>query len=406
MMKKIISVLTAVFALSALFARPGDMTLEAGPYKVVFEEKNAWCSAQYFYDGVEMGNRNGYYGTIFASSLNKFVGSGHKEGGAEKVLSTALLIDGVKTPVAAKEFKGKKIEFTKVSMLNNLEVTAKITITPENIIIDKSFKAVEQQKFFSIYIFQFCWDIANDKWMINRPNGTFADGVFKSNEGWFLRGREREVRYCALYNSKAQKGIMGFFSKYFPQQGDYYLWDRKVYHKFYFAAANPKMLAKGYKSPDYQFVLKGFSASPAKWQDTVKNIGTELDKKYPLPEPPKKIELFKTPKKLVGNGKFLFDKNPIALAKNKKYTVTLDIKKSGAISPKAHHNYVLVGQHDLKRKFKTFRSLAVQIKNDGQWHTVKAEFTTPEQIYETSIIFYNCFSKGEVEFKNVVIEQK
>ena len=405
-MKKSILILLAFWAVSTLFALPGDMVLEAGPYKVVFEEKNAWCSAQYFYDGVEIGNRNGYYGTIFASSLNKFVGSGHNEGGNEKVLSTKLIVDGVETKTEPKEFKGKKLEFSKVSMLNNLKVFAKITITPENIIIDKSFEAVEAQKFFSIYIFQFCWSEKTDKWMISRPNGTYAEGVFKSNEGWFLRSNESELRSCTIYNSNAQKGIFGFFSKYFPQQGRYYLWDRKVYHKFYFPASHPKMLAKGYKSPDYQFILKGFSAAPDKWQDTVRQLNDEFDKKYPLPEPPKKIELFKTPKKLVGNGKFLFDKNLISLAKNKKYTITLDIKKSGEISDKTHHNYVLIGQHNPQRKFSVFRTLAAQVKNDGQWHTVKGEFTTPAQVFESSIIFYNCFSKGEIEFKNVVIEQK
>ena len=405
-MKKIISLFIAVFAVSSLFARPGDMVLEAGPYKVVFEEKNFYCSAQYFYDGVEMGNRNGYYGTIFASSQNKFVGSGHNEGGNEKILSTKLLVDGVETKVEPKEFKGSKLEFSKVSMLNNLKVFAKITITPEDIIIDKSFEAVDEQKFFSIYIFQFCWSEKTDKWMILRPNGTYDDGVFNSNEGWFLRSKENELRSCTLYNSNAQKGILGFFSKYFHQQGNYYLWDRKVYHKFYFPAAHPKLLTKGYKSPEYQLVLKGFSAAPDKWQDTVKQLNEEFDKKYPLPEAPKKIELFKTPKKLVGNEKFLYDKNLIQLAKNKKYTVSFDIKKSGEISPKPHYHYVLIGQHDAQRKFNVFRSMTTQIKNDGQWHNVKAEFTTPSQLFETSIIFYNCFSKGEIEYKNVVIEQQ
>ncbi len=405
-MKKIFSLIAILCAIQTVFARPGDMILEAGPYKVHFEKKAHFASAQYFYDGVEIGNRNGFYGTIFASSFNKFVGSGHNEGGTEKILSLKLVCDGVETPVETKAFKGQKLEFTKISMLNNLKVNAKITITPENIIIDKSFEAVEDQQFFSIYIFQFCWSEKTDKWMVIRPNGTCGTGEFKSNEGWFLRSNEAELRSCTLYNSNAQKGILGFFSKYFPQQGRYYLWDRKVYHKFYFPATHPKMLKKGYKSPEYQFVLKGFSASPDKWQDTVKQLNTELDKKYPLPEPPKKIELFKTPKKIVGNGKFLFDKNLIPLAKNKKYSVTFDIKKSGEISNKTHHHYVLAGQHDLQRKFKIFRSMAANIKNDGQWHTVKSEFTTPEQVFETSIIFYNCFSKGDIEIKNVIIEQK
>ena len=36
-MKKSTLILIIFFAVSAVFARPGDMTLEAGPYKVVFE---------------------------------------------------------------------------------------------------------------------------------------------------------------------------------------------------------------------------------------------------------------------------------------------------------------------------------------------------------------------------------
>ena len=79
-----------------------------------------------------------------------------------KILSTKLLVDGVETKVEPKEFKGNKLEFSKVSMLNNLKVFAKITITPEDIIIDKSFEAVDEQKFFSIYIFQFCWSEKTD----------------------------------------------------------------------------------------------------------------------------------------------------------------------------------------------------------------------------------------------------
>lgn len=405
MMKQIFILLTVVFS-AVLSALPGDMVLESGPYKVHFAQKHFYASSQYFFKGVEIGNRGGFYGTIFASSPNKFVGSGHSEGGKEKIISLRLVCDGKEENVEPKSFNGKKLEFTKISMLNNLRVTAKITITPENIIIDKSFEAVAPQQYYSMYVFQFCWSTALDKWMICRPNGTFGDGVFKSNRGWFLRGKEPEIRYWALYNSKAQKGILGFFSKYFPQQGSYLLWDHTAYHKFYFWAKNPKNLAKGYKSPAYQLVLKGIDAAPDKWLNAVKTQGEILEKRYPMPEPPRKIELFKQGIKLSGNGKFLYRKEQIPLSNAKKYTVSLEIKKSGEVSPKAWHNYVLVGHHDLNRKFRSFATLAARIKADGKWHTQKVTFTTPEKVFESSIIFYNCNSKGDVEIKNVVIERE
>ena len=405
MMKQLFILFAVVFS-AALSALPGDLILESGTYKVHFAQKHFYASSQYFYNGEEIGNRNGFYGTIFASKMNKFVGSGHAEGGKEKLLSVKLLCDGKEVKVEPKSFKGDKLEFTKVSQLNNLQVTAKITLTPDNIIIDKSFEAVADQDYYSMYVFQFCWSNNLDKWMICRPNQTFADGTFKSNGGWFLRGREAEIRYWALYNSKAQKGIMGFFSKYFPQQGSYMLWDRPVYHKFYFSAKNPKKLAKGYKSPAYQLVLKGFDASPDKWQNSVKAQGEVFEKQYPLPEPPGRIEMFKEPLKLQGNGKFLCRKELIALSPGKKYTVELDIRKSGKISPKMWQNNVLVGHHDLKRRYTSFAALAQRIKADGKWHREKVVFTAPAKVYESSIIFYNSSSQGDVEVKNVVIERQ
>ena len=69
-------------------------------------------------------------------------------------------------------------------------------------------------------------------------------------------------------------------------------------------------------------------------------------------------------------------------------------------------NNVLVGHHDLKRKFSSFAALAQRIKADGKWHSEKAVFTTPAKVYESSIIFYNCNSNGEVEVKNVVITRQ
>ena len=56
MMKKLLILFFAAAAV-AVFALPGDMVLESGPYKVHFAQKHYYASSQYFYKGVEIGNR-------------------------------------------------------------------------------------------------------------------------------------------------------------------------------------------------------------------------------------------------------------------------------------------------------------------------------------------------------------
>ena len=49
-MKILFAFLAAAGMLSA-----GDIVLQSGPYKVHYDESAFYCSAQYFYDGTEIG---------------------------------------------------------------------------------------------------------------------------------------------------------------------------------------------------------------------------------------------------------------------------------------------------------------------------------------------------------------
>ena len=274
-------VLTGFFAVQYLDAE--DIVLESGPYKVHLAEEFFYCSAQYFYQGVELGGRKGFYGTILTTTgRNKFIGAGHQEGGCEKMISLEIDADGKKQEIRNRTYSGNELKVRKVSMLGNLKTIVRYTITPSQIVINKQYEAVEEQPIRSFYIFQFCWSNQNDFWMAGRPDGSSLDGKFLSNEGWFLcRDHfEPEILWFAEYNSSAQKGIIGYFSKYFRNQGTYMLWDRKRYHKFYFSAKCPNPALKGYLSPEYEMVLKGFSAGIEKWQETVRKETAKLQKQY------------------------------------------------------------------------------------------------------------------------------
>ena len=407
-MKFLLVLLAAPLILSA-----GDIVLQSGPYKVHYDESAFYCSAQYFYDGTEIGGRKGFYGSILSTTgPNKFIGAGHKEGGCEKLLSVTIRADGIDQKVENRLYTGKELQLEKVSMLGNLKMTVRHTVTPEQIVIRKHYEALDDQPIYSFYIYQFCWSNRNDLWMAGRPDGSTLDGRFNSDEGWFLcrKHHEPDLLWFAQYNSEAGKGIIGFFGKYFKTQGSYMFWDRKVYHKFYFSARTPKPAKKGYKSPEYVMILKGFSAEKTDWQKKVKMETAALLEKHPLPLPPA-VQTPELGRDLTvrgnGAGKFCCVKIPLDLIPNKNFTLSFRIAKGTNTSTKATDTQVLIGQYDRgHKKFQLIRSFATRVPRDGQFHEVEDNFRTPGEIIEPFIYVYNINSDDIVRVQNVKIIRK
>lgn len=401
-MKKL---LFAVLAAAAVTLCAQDMILRSGKYRIHFSQKEHFCSSQYFYDDVELGRRTGFYGTIFAPQNVKFIGSGHTEGGVEKVLETKVVCDGKTSAAAPGEISGSKIEFDKVSLLGNLKVTAKFTLTPEEIRIDKDVEAVADQQVYSLYVFQYCWSDQLKEWMIGRPDGSTDSGVCRSNEGWFLRGKESELLWHSLYDPEKQTALIGYFSSYFPGQGSYFLWDRKIYHKFYFSAKMPKLMKKGTRMPHYSMVIRFLKAAPDTWKQTVQAEAAALEKRFPLPPPPAVIE-FKEPVVIRGNGKFVCKKLPLALARNAEYEISYQVKKSPEVSTKGHYSSMIAGQYTRDRKFVNFRTLGAQSPADDAFHEVKGSFRTGDEIFDANLYLYNMNSTGTVEVKDIRVIRK
>lgn len=401
----------------------GCFTLKSGNYAVDISGKLHYCIYKINFDGVDIGNNNGFYGTILCPASGKFIGAGHTEGGREKVLSIKLTIDGVeKTPGLDMVYSGDNIVFEDVSMLDNLKVFKTITITPSGIRIDKNFEATEEQKIFSLYIFQYCFSENTREWMIGRPDGTTAEGIFKSDDGWHLRS-EKELLWFALYHPDSKKGMFGYFISYYPKQGQYMFWDKKVYHKFYYWAALPPVIAKGEKSGKYSMFLRGINAEPDVWKSDAGKIADELKAQYPLPRPaqaPDSIALnfedsigncktapFKGEKclEVKGNGAFSVKKIPLALEKSQDYTIALSIKKGENTSSENNKNYLIVGQYDKVRKFYVFATLGNQTPRDGKWHEITGKFKTPELVEDCNLYIYNSNTSDSLYIDEIEIKK-
>jgi hypothetical protein len=386
----------------------GHITLKVAPYAIEITGKHKFCIQRILYKGYAIGKDSGYYGTILANGKAKFIGAGHNEGGEEKVQSFKVLVDG--KPVEFKKdavLSGSKIEYHKVSIQDNLKVYVNLSLTKDGIRIDKNFEALDKQNIYSFYIFQYCWSNKTEAWLIGRPNGTFGEGVFKSNKGWHLL-RERELLWYSLFDPQAAKGILGYFISYHPRQGRYMLWDKTVYHKFYYWANLPKIVPKGMKSRKYSMLLKGFEAQPANWKKDVKALAVKLEKQYPLPKTPENTvyNFDDQPGKILevkGNGKFVCKKLPANLKAKKKYKITFKIKKSPRVSKISSDNYLIVGQHDKKRKFQIFGSFGSRIPRDNKWHEIAKTFETPAVITVGNIYIYNKRTQASIWVDNLKI---
>ena len=395
----------------------GNFSINSGDYKLVISGKEKMCITEIIYKNYPLGTPTGFYGSILAPVKAQFVGSGHTEGGEEKVISTELSVDGSPEAISqGSEFKGSKIIFKKISLLDKLKVSVNFTVTPDGIRIDKSFEAMENQNVYSFYIFQFCWTNKSKNWMIGRPDGSSQSGIFKSDMGWHLL-RERELYWYALFVPDAQKGIIGYFASYYPDQGKYMLWDKNVYHKFYYWANLPKIIAKGSKSRQYTMVLKGFSAKPEKWEDAAKKTAATLEDKYPLPAIPDNLhfdfetaegaDAFKGKKCLClkGNGSFKCEKLPITLQKNSTYKICFAIRKSPDTSSKGSDNFVMIGQYDKNRKLHVMGTCAGRVPKDNKWHQVSIDLKTSGEIFNGNIYFYNKNSRGSVWIDELDIQK-
>ena len=262
--------------LSALtgFANEKPFDLKSGSYELRISEKYKYTVRQIKYDGAVMGTKSGFYGTVIAHGIGKYVGAGHGEGGFEKVLKIELFVDGKQiTPTAGNIYSGKKLLLRKISMFDKLRFRSEITLSPEGIVESKRFIATAKQPMHLMYIYLLCWNKSTDGWLAEGVDGKTYSGEFgtefKGSNRWHLG---KDVKWVANIDSKVGKGMLMYYPKpIIGQSRRSSFWEvKKAYNKYYLMLKTPKFFHAGYESPVYTMVLKGFSADKANFSKNAK----------------------------------------------------------------------------------------------------------------------------------------
>ena len=399
--KKLLLGFAALAGAFAATAKPGDVELIAGDYKVVIGEEPAkWSIVQIFYQGKEIGTRTGHYSNVLCPGRGKYIGAGHTEGGLEKPLSHKLSVDGRPVKVTAGQHTGKELVFSRESMLDKLKVTVSITLTPDGLKLSKKFTATAEQPVHQFYLFQFCFTNKSSDYLLERRNGSWGQGKFSSNRKFPVYGEKQAFAVCQ-YVPKFGLGHIVFMTEFGKVSGLNMLWDQTRYHKYYFWIDLPKVLPAGYVSPEVTMVVRAFPVKDAaEWPQAAKSAIAKLKAQYPLLPPPIEDDAGMT---LQPSDKFQAHKHPIAVKPGAEYGVEFEIRKTPKMSAKPTDHYVMIGYYNAKKQLKTLFTAAANVKADGEFHVVKGAFKVPEDAANVNFYFYNSRSTGTVTVRRLKV---
>lgn len=286
-----------------LMAGP-DVTLQSGDLTLRFVPSRAWTFDEIHYQGNLLNNPGAFSGLVLNFGGALFLGSGHHQAGAEKVLSIELTVDGKKIDQAqllkGGEFKGKSIELIKSSNLVSANVEP-ASITPLKSVIKMDDGVLQCDQYLTpnadtnidkLYAFMFSWTTQTTEWMAKTAKGDMLEGDFGKNS-WELM---KDVQWTSIYNPVYKTAAVTVFDQdSWNGAGVHHgYWNVKTYHKQYFQPFIKLPLQKG---TTYHWGVKVFftKAQPDQWKQTVKDlIGTtsaakpaadaslfDIDKRFP-----------------------------------------------------------------------------------------------------------------------------
>jgi hypothetical protein len=279
-MKKELCLIACLFALITFnstcygqeFMQKGYITLTSGKYTINISATFNYTMRSFKYNGVELIKPSGFCGTVIATKPGKFIGAGHKEGGAERLEAVQLSIDGNTAEIKnGQGYTGNRIILKKVSFLDNLKQVVTLTLTPEGLTESKSFEAIENQDLHLVYAFLLCWSTDTKDWIATLADGKTTEGTFTGSNKFLL---EKDIKWTAVYAPGSETGVVMYFPKVIPGKGrKSTYWDVKnAYHKYYLMMNVPGQIKKGFASKDNTIIIKAFNAKQDGWKKKAASI--------------------------------------------------------------------------------------------------------------------------------------
>lgn len=261
-----------------------NVTLQSAQLALRFVPSRAWTFDEIRYHDKLVNSPGAFSGLVLNFGGALFLGTGHHQAGAEKVLSLELTVDGKKIDqsqlLQGGTFKGKCITLTKTSDLVSANVEpASVTSLKSVIRLNNGELECEQfltpqadLKLNKLYAFMFSWTTQTTQWMAKTAKGEMREGGF-GKKSWELTD---DVQWTAIYNPEIKTAAVTVFDKdsWNGAGVRHGYWNVPNYHKQYYQPIGKTILSKG---TTYHWGVKVLftKAEADQWKQTVKDfIGT------------------------------------------------------------------------------------------------------------------------------------
>lgn len=262
---------------------PHVITVETRDLAVEFAGERAWTIYRILYRGTVLGDRTGFYGTVFSPVGGRWIGTGHTEGGVEHVQSVSLTVDGKACPLVDRaHLRGARAEVNKRSMLGPIRLHASYTVTEECIIERHEYEFTEDVAVGVMYAFMHCWPPSTTEWIAETASGETLDGTF-DDAGDFEFGDD--ARWTAIYDPGKRLAALTWHPQPLPGQGHKTaFWDKTVYHKQYSQIFHQSHVAKGTRL-DVAVVIRPIEADAGAWKSAARAAAADTAARFSRGEP-------------------------------------------------------------------------------------------------------------------------
>jgi hypothetical protein len=270
----------APLCLHAAGEKPGPVayvTIETRDLTIEFAGDRAWTISRILHQGKVITDRTGFYGTVFSPEGGKWIGTGHNDGGIEKVESAVLTVDGKECALVDKAvYRGKRAELRKHSMMGPIRLEATYTITDDLVLERHRYEFTEDVKVGTLYAFMHPFLPATTEWIAEGADGAHMEGVFESKSANVLRS---DVKWTAIYDPSAQQVSLAWYPVALVGQAlKTFYWDKTVYHKLYNQIFSHADVPKGTKI-EASVIVTCAEADAASWKEKARSLAAELQKR-------------------------------------------------------------------------------------------------------------------------------
>jgi hypothetical protein len=274
-------VMVLALASSTLFSqtttpKPGPpviFSVATRDFTVEFAGERAWTFYRILHKGEIITDKVGFYGTVFSAEGGKWIGTGHTDGGVEKIESVELRVDGKNCDLANKAaYHGSRAALHKHSMMGPIKLEATYVVTDDAILEHHRYEATEEVKIGTLYAFMHPWLPRTTEWIAEKTDGSIVEGSFNTAKDFKLHD---DVRWTAIYDPVGKRAMLAWYPTPLVGQGiKTGYWDQTAYHKLYNQIYSHATVPAGAKF-EAAVIIRAVETDASGWKEVAKKLAEE-----------------------------------------------------------------------------------------------------------------------------------